>query len=340
MTSVMLTGTAALMLLAEPMGHSLMLNMSDSLSIDRARVFDDAYPARAFAESIVHILLSLLPFGLLTILAAFAGSALIGGWSFSLKAVAFKSERLSPLKGMKRIFSANGLNELVKAIAKFVLVAAAAITWLWHCTDDLLLLGQQPIRPAISSALRISGHSFLIVSTTLILIAMVDVPFQLWNYNKKLRMTRREVRDEFKDTEGRPEVKAKIRGLQQQAAQRRMMEDVPHADVVVTNPTHFAVALKYTESSMRAPRVVAKGKNLIAARIREVAEQADVPLYSAPPLARALYASTKLGQEIPAGLYTAVAQVLAYIFRVRESLRGGADVPKPVLPDIDETRYT
>lgn len=340
MTAVMLTGTSALMILAEPMGRSLMRNMSDALAVDRARLFDDAYPAQAFAESVVSIVVGLLPFGLLTVLAAVSGSALIGGWSFSLKAVAFKSERLSPLKGMKRIFSANGLNELLKAVAKFFLVAVAAIIWLWHSTDDLLLLGQQPIRPAISSALKISGYSFLIVSTTLILIATVDVPFQLWNYNKKLRMTRREVRDEFKDTEGRPEVKAKIRGLQQQASQRRMMEDVPNADVVITNPTHFAVALKYSESSMRAPKVVAKGKNLIAKRIREAAEQAGVPLYSAPPLARALYGSTELGQEIPAGLYTAVAQVLAYIFRVRESVRGGADILKPDLPDINETQYT
>ena len=339
MTGVMLAGASGLFFFAGPAGTGILENMRSALSVERARAFDDNLLPQAFFETMGQALLGLAPLGLLTILAAFGGAALIGGWAISPKAMAFKAERLSPIKGLKRIFGANGLNELGKAVAKFVLVAAAAVVWLWHCADDLLSLGRQPIQPAIVDALRLSAQSFLIVSTTLIVIALVDVPFQLWSYGKKLKMTRQEVRDEFKETEGRPEVKSKIRSLQQQAAQRRMMEDVPAADVVITNPTHFAVALKYTEAKMRAPRVVAKGKNLVARRIRDIADEHGVPLFSAPPLARALYGSTKVGQEIPAGLYTAVAQVLAYIFRIRDSVRGGSAVPEPQLPEIDESLY-
>jgi flagellar biosynthetic protein FlhB len=179
----------------------------------------------------------------------------------------------------------------------------------------------------------------LVVSSGLILIAMADVPFQLWNYQKKLKMTRTEVRDEFKETEGRPEVKSRIRQLQQQVATRRMMAAVPDADVVITNPTHFAVALKYDDAKAGAPRVVAKGRDLIAARIREIATANGVPLFSAPPLARALYRSTKLEAEIPAALYTAVAQVLAYIFQIQKAATPGHRRPVPPVPDVDESSF-
>ena len=314
--------------------------MSASLSIDRRHVFDSGYLSEALAEKISHALLGLIPLGILVLIAAFAGAAVIGGWSFSMSAVAFKAERMSPVKGIKRVFSANGLNELVKALAKFTLVAVAAISWLWYRADDLIALGGQPIRPAITDAIQLAGISFLIVSTALIFIALVDVPFQLWNYNKKLKMTRQEVRDEHKDTEGRPEVKSRIRSLQQQIANRRMMDEVPKADVVITNPTHYAVALKYEDGAMRAPKVVAKGKDLIAAKIRELAETNNVPLFSAPPLARALFSSTRLGQEIPAGLYTVVAQVLAYVYQIRDLARNAVAIPKPELPNIDESLYS
>ena len=339
MTSVMLTGASGLMLMAGPMGDNVATVMSDSLTIDRGQIFDPGYPALALAEMGTQGLLGLLPLGLVMIAAAIGTATVIGGWSFSMSAVAFKPERLSPLKGIKRIFSANSLNELIKSLAKFFLVAAAAVTWLWICREDVLQLGRMPAGAGIVQSLELAGQSLLIVSAALILIAMADVPFQLWSYNKKLRMTRQEVRDEHKDTEGRPEVKSRIRSLQQQVANRRMLEEVPRADVVITNPTHFAVALKYDEHTMRAPRVVAKGKDLLAARIRELAEANNVPLFSAPPLARALYRSTRLGQEVPAGLYLAVAQVLAYIYQIRNLANGEARIPKPDLPDIDEGLY-
>ena len=338
MTSVMVCGAASLLFLANPMGQRLTTGMSAALSIERADIFNPEYPAVALSELVVQALTGILPLGVMLILAAFAGAALIGGWSFSLSPLAFKGERLNPIKGIKRIFSANSLNELLKALAKFAVVAAAAIAWLWNCRDEVLYLPRMAPGEAVLAALELCGQSLLIVSATLILIAGADVPFQLWSHSRKLRMTKQEIKDEFKDTEGRPEVKSRIRSLQQQVAMRRMMEDVPDADVVITNPTHFAVALKYDDGSMGAPRVVAKGKDLIAARIRELAEEHAVPLFSAPPLARALFRSTKIGQEVPAALYTAVAQVLAYVYQVRDA-RAGVNIQKPALVDIDEAQF-
>lgn len=339
MAGVMLSGAGALLVMAAPAGERIVTGFADAFAIERQAIFDTASMAEALGSGIANAMLGLAPLAVVLIVAVFAGATSLGGWSFSLAAAGFKAERMSPLKGIKRIFSANGLNELLKAIAKFCLVATFALFWLRHSIDELLSLGHQPVTTAIQSAMEICAMSLLVVSTSLILIAAADVPFQLWNYQKKLRMTRTEIRDEFKETEGRPEVKARIRMLQQQAATRRMMEAVPTADVVVTNPTHFAVALKYDEHRMQAPRVVAKGRQLVAARIREVAEKHTVPLFSAPPLARALFRSTDIGQEIPAGLYTAVAQVLAYIFQLRNPGKHGRGSAVRPEPDVDESLY-
>jgi len=339
MTGVMLSGAAAMLLLAGPMGGGLRTAFASGFAIERERLLDDQYLVPAFAKIASAGLLSLLPLAVVLICAVFASATLIGGWSFSLKAAAFKAERLDPLKGIKRVFGANGLNELVKAVAKFSLVAVIAISWLWYSADDLLALGRQPVTAAIRESLKICGMSLLVVSLGLLFIAAIDVPFQLWQYEKKLRMTRQQVKDEFKETEGRPEVKARVRALQQQIATRRMMEELPTADVVITNPTHYAVALKYDDSLMGAPRVIAKGKELVAKRIREVASEHGVPLFSAPPLARVLFRTTELGDEIPARLYTAVAQILGYIYQLNDTLRPGQRRPEPPVPEIDEDDF-
>ncbi len=339
MTGVMLSGAGGLLLLAEPMGRNLLQAFGQGFSIERELLLDSRYLAPAFAEIAAKGMLSLLPLAVVLLLAVFLSATAIGGWSFSMKATSFKPERLNPLKGLKRVFSANALNELVKAMAKFSLVAAIAVTWLWWSADDLLSLGRQPIATAVRDALKICGVSLLVVSTGLIFIAAVDVPFQLWQYQKKLRMTRQQVKDEFKETEGRPEVKSRIRTMQQQIATRRMMEEIPGADVVITNPTHFAVALKYDQQGSGAPRVIAKGKDLVAKRIREIAAENGVPLFSAPPLARVLFRITEIGDDIPASLYTAVAQVLAYIFQLNETLRPGQKRPMAPVPDVNEDDY-
>jgi len=339
MSGVMLSGAGAMLLMAGPIGTELLQSFASGFTIERELLLDERHLVPALVQIGSQGFMSVLPLAIVLLAAVFLSAAAIGGWSFSLKAAAFKAERLSPLKGIKRIFSANGLNELLKAMAKFSLVGAIAVAWLWYSVDDLLLLGRQPIREAIPDALKLCGLSLLIGSLGLLIIAAVDVPFQLWQYQKKLRMTRQQVKDEFKETEGRPEVKSRIRALQQQIATRRMMEELPTADVVITNPTHFAVALKYDDARMGAPQVIAKGKDLLAKRIREVATEHGVPLFSAPPLARVLFRGTEIGDEIPARLYTAVAQILAYIYQLNETLRPGQKRPEPPVPEIDEDDY-
>ena len=339
MTAVMLSGASCLLLMAEPIGKDLLVALTEGFTLERDVIFDSRHLGPALAEIGGEALRALLPLAVALLAAVFLGAVAIGGWSFSLQAVQFKTERLNPVKGLKRVFSANGLMELFKALAKFTLVAAIAVLWLWGSSGTLLSLGREPIGSAVVNALRLCGVSLLVVSSALIVIAAIDVPFQLWQYQKKLRMTRQQVKDEFKETEGRPEVKSRIRAMQQQAATARMMEEVPTADVVITNPTHFAVALRYDEKTMSAPTVIAKGKDLIAQRIRDIATENGVPLFSAPPLARVLFRTTEIGDEIPARLYTAVAQVLAYIFGLNESLSPGQDRPEPPVPDIDEADF-
>jgi len=339
MTAVMICGAGSLLLLANPFGSRLAVTFAAALKIERDHAYDVNHLTQAFAATAGEALSGLVPLAIVLLIAVFVAATAIGGWSFSASAVGFKAERMNPVKGIKRVFSANSLNELVKAMAKFAIVAAIAVLWLYSSVEELLALGAQPVLTAIPQALKICGVSLLVVSTGLIAIAAFDVPFQIWNHHKKLRMTRQQVRDEFKETEGRPEVKSRIRMLQQQIATRRMMSDLPTADVVITNPTHFAVALKYDELKMGAPTVVAKGKDLMARRIREVATEHKVPLFSAPPLARALYRSTQIGDEIPARLYTAVAQVLAYIFQLNETVRAGQQRPEPPVPEVDEDEF-
>jgi flagellar biosynthetic protein FlhB len=339
MTGVMLTGAGALLFMTGSISERIVSAFTGALQFGQREAFDTSYMTEALGAGISNAVLGLAPLAGVLMVAVFGSAMLLGGWSFSLNAASFKAARMNPVKGIKRIFSANSLNELVKAMAKFCLVALFAVTWLWWSVDELLSLGHQPIQSAIQNSLTICATALLVVSASLVLIAAADVPFQLWNYRKKLRMTRTEIRDEFKETEGRPEVKSRIRMLQQHAATRRMMDAIPTADVVVTNPTHFAVALKYDEHRMGAPRVVAKGRQHVATRIREIALGHDIPLFSAPPLARALFRSTDVGQEIPALLYTAVAQVLAYIFQLKDAAAQGRRHPRPPKPEVDESLF-
>jgi flagellar biosynthetic protein FlhB len=278
----------------------------------------------------------LLPFFFLVAAAALLAPMALGGWAFSFEALQPKLSKLDPVKGLKRVFSAKGLMELVKAFAKFALVAAVAMTVIWVQMGDFLQLGNESLHSALAHAGHLFATAFLYVSAALILIAMADVPFQIWDHNKQMRMTKQEVKDEMKDTEGKPEVKARLRQLQREMANARMMEQVPQADVVVTNPTHFAVALKYDQLRMRAPLVVAKGADLVAANIRRVAAENKVLLVETPPLARALYHSTEMGQEIPEGLYVAVAQVLAYVYQLKTVQKNGGKKPTRPKPDIPE----
>ena len=338
MTSMVFGATGLLFMGSYMLSHVTSV-MKQGFTISRAEVFDHSTIFEKFEFAISTAFTGILPFLVLMAITALFTPLLLGGWSFSAEALVFKGERISPLKGLKRIFSSNGLMELVKAIAKFLLVSVVAIAYIWSQSDALLGLGVQPLSVALRNGAYLLGTSFLVVSSALIIISAIDVPFQLWDHSQKLKMTLQEVRDEMKDTEGKPEVKSKVRQVQQEMAQRRMMESVPEADVIITNPTHYAVALKYKHEQMAAPVVVAMGKDLIALKIREIATAYDIEIFEAPPLARALYANSRIDQEIPGHLYFAVAQVLAFVFQLRNARIEGLDMPErpdPYIPADEE----
>lgn len=264
-----------------------------------------------------------------------AGSMLVpGGLVFSTKAMTFKASRISPSSGIKRMFSARSLMELFKSIAKFLLVAAMAVLALSTFFDGLLALAGLSLQAAVAQSLEYVALALLCIGMSLVIVAAVDVPFQIAQHTKQLRMTKQEVKDELKDSEGKPEVRSRIRQLQLEISQRQMMTRIPEADVVITNPEHYSVALKYDGESMSAPVVLAKGADHLAFRIREIAAAHDVPQLAVPPLARAVYHSTEVGGEIPGPLYVAVAKVLAYVYQLKLYRRGQGGKP-PALGDVD-----
>ena len=323
--AVTLVGGAALYLLGGQITGQMAEMMRRSLALSRDEATDASHMLPALGKVAAEGLwLSAPVLGAITLAAIIAPLAL-GGWSFSGQAMMPQFSRMNPIEGVKRMFALRSLIELTKAMAKFGVVAIIAAIVLWNDATTLMALGREPLQQAIGHAVQISGKALLLISAGLLIIAGIDVPYQLWQYAKQMRMSREEIREEYKESEGSPEVKGRIRQLQQQLARQRMMQEVPKADVVVTNPTHFAVALKYDEKRMRAPIVVAKGADEIAAKIREVAGEHKVPIFEAPPLARVLWRNVDIGDEIPATLYIAVAQILTYVFQ----LKVGQKPPRP-----------
>ena len=335
--TVLLVTGAGLQLLGHYTGAQLHALMRTSLALPREQALDESRALAAFGNAALHALLACAPLLALTLAAAVAAPLALGGRRFSLQALSIDFSRLSPAAGFARMFSVRGAVELGKAFAKFLLLALVAALVLKQQSGAILALGSEPTAVAVAHCASLSGFALLMLAATLGLIAAADVPWQLYQHTKQLRMTRHEVREELKESEGSPETKGRIRAIQRELARRRMMQEVPKADVVVVNPTHFAVALRYDEQRMRAPVVVAKGQDLIAARIREIAEEHRVPIFEAPPLARALHRYVEIGAEIPASLYVAVAQVLTYLGQLRSARRDGAPPPpKPVIdPAID-----
>ena len=297
-------------------------------TIDRQQAFDTTKIYEAFGIAFGFIMWPVLIIFAFVLVATFFGNSWLGGISFSTKAMAPKFSRMNPLNGFKRMFGIQALVELVKAIAKFSVVAVSAYFLLkWQFVDILQMsMGQMP--NMIGNALDILLWMFLLLCCSIFLIVVIDAPFQLWKHNKDLRMTKQEVKDEHKDTEGSPEVKGRIRRLQMEMANRRMMQEVPKADVVVTNPTHYAVALKYEDGGSQAPVLLAKGTDETAAKIRVIALEYDIPLVQSPALARSVYHTTELEKEIPQGLFVAVAQILAYVYQLRLFKQGQAKRPK------------
>ncbi|MGZ4968441.1 MAG: flagellar biosynthesis protein FlhB [Methylobacter sp.] len=329
-TFAMLIVSATLLLMqGEKIGRRLLEMMRTEFQLNRETIFDPASTVLHFKQAMIDGLMLLAPFFALTVVVAIIAPISLGGWIFTWEAISPKLEKLDPIKGIPRLFAVRGLIEMLKALLKILLVFAVAVVLYRSYISELLGLGAEHMEQSVEHALNIIGMCFLLLSASLVLIAMIDVPYQLWDHNKKLKMTLQEIKDEHKDSEGSPEVKGRQRRMQMDMAQNRMMAEVPKADVIVTNPSHYAVALKYDQNSNSAPTLVAKGVDLIAAQIRNVAIGADVPLVASPPLARALYYSTELDKEIPQGLYLAVAQILAYVYQLKSAQKHDWRVPLP-----------
>jgi flagellar biosynthesis protein FlhB len=331
--AVVLTAAAMILATGGVMAQAMADVMRSGLSLSAAEVVEASSMIERLSSTFAKALWSVAPLLGVTLVAALAAPLVTGGWNFSTEALMPKFDRLNPMSGFGRMFSTRSLVELAKALAKFALVGLVAVLLLAFFTSRLLGLSGEPIAQGIAHAGMLSVQALVALAAALAVIAAIDVPYQLWQHKSELKMTREEVREEMKESEGSPEIKGRIRALQQAMARGRMMQDVPKADVIVTNPTHYSVALKYDDAKMRAPIVVAKGTDLIAARIRELATEHGVPIVEAPPLARALHRSVDIGGEVPAGLYVAVAQVLTYVYHVRAARANGKQPPAP--PSID-----
>jgi flagellar biosynthetic protein FlhB len=324
---VTVTGAATLLLLGNWMAIRVSGLLRDGFAFDRRAAFDENVMLDMLERMLSGALLTLMPLFFALLIAAVAAPMLLGGLVFAPKALGPNFGRMNPLKGFGRMFSVHGLAEMVKAILKSLLVGGVAALVLWLNMDHLFDLMVEPLEIGMADFSDTVAFAALLIVLSLGLLALMDVPFQLWQYHKKLRMTKEEVKREGKEQEGDPMVKGRIRAMQREMARRRMMSEVPKADVVVTNPTHFSVALKYDAEKMGAPVVVAKGRGELALKIRELAKEHGVPMLEAPPLARALYKHCELEQSIPAALYTAVAEVMAYVYQLDAWMKSGGLPP-------------
>jgi len=327
--AVFAAGVAAFMADGGAMAQAALRWMRAALSPERGLYNSPELLFGHWGHLLLQLMRVIAPLMLVCLVACALSPLIMGSLKVSSKALMPDFKRMNPISGLGRLYGPNALAELAKSLLRVALVGTAAGLCLWHGVRQLLPLIHQPLERAAGDALGFTLTLLISTAAALALLAAIDAPYQRWNWMRKLKMTRQEVRDELKQTEGKPEVKGRIRQIMQQMAQRRMMEEVPGADVIVVNPTHYAVALKYDGEAMRAPRVIAKGVDEIAARIRAVGEQHRVAILSAPPLARALYREAKLGQEIPVRLYAAVAQVLSWVYQLRAFKQGEARTLPP-----------
>ncbi len=331
-TLLLMTGALSILIFGADLADRLQAVMQANFSFDRHAAMDPNMMSAKLGDSLssVFYLVGLILF--LIMLAGVIGAIGVGGWLVSAKPIQPKLSRLNPLEGLKRMFSMKALVELFKALAKFILVAGVAVLILFQMETDLLSISQEPLIPAVSHSTWIVIWSAIGMSAATVIIAAIDVPFQIYDNAQKLKMTKQQVKDEHKDSEGKPEVKSRIRQIQRELAQSRMMAAIPDADVVITNPEHFSVALKYDSEGAGAPVVLAKGADEIAIKVREIANAHDIPILRSPPLTRAVYFTTEINEQIPAKLYLAVAQVLAYIYQLRARPSASRAGPKPAGP--------
>jgi flagellar biosynthetic protein FlhB len=331
--TVLMAAGAGLWMFSESIIGQLRRTMVAGLTLDREQVYNADVLIHRVAADIGQVMLTCLPVAGVIMLVALASPMLIGGWLFSTKVFTPNFGKLNPLQGLLNMVSSHALVELAKALIKTVVVGAVAYAVIRSQKQEWLGLANETLDGGSAHMLHLMGVAFMVMTGALGAIALVDGPYQMWHYANKLKMTRQEMIQEHKESEGNPQIKAKVKQMQREMARRRMMADVPTADVVVTNPSHYSVALKYAEGKMGAPVVVAKGADEVAFKIRELAKEHNVAVLEAPPLARALYTHAEIGDQIPEALYTAVAEVLAYVFQLRAFRKGDAqrpDVPKQI----------
>jgi flagellar biosynthetic protein FlhB len=324
---MLLVGGSGIWIFSGPLSQALRRLLIATFTFEREQAYDPALLADHLSGYAIDVLIAMVPIAGMLIAAAFISPLILGGYLFNGKAIAPKFGKMNPFSGIVRMFSPNSLVELGKATAKAILVGSVAWWVISGEMDAMMGLGVEALTTSPGHLGAMIWHAFLAMVCVLVVIAAADVPYQAHKYAEKLKMTKEQVKQEHKESEGDPHVKGKIRQMQRAMARRRMMSEVPSADVVVTNPTHYAVALKYAEGSMGAPKVVAKGSDEVAARIRELARENGVTIMEAPPLARALHFHADIGDEIPESLYTAVAEVLAYVFQLRMFKTGTAAYP-------------
>lgn len=332
LTSILMlfVGVGILWMGGEGFARKLLTIMSSGLRFDHAIINDQKLILAQLISLLKNAVLALLPLVTGVVLVALAAPPVLGGLVLSGKSIQFNFSKLNPLSGIKRLFSAQVVAELAKALMKTMLMGSVAGFYLWHKWPEIMRLMMESPVTAMASALNIAGMCCLMVVLSIIPMVGFDVFWQIYSHLKKLRMSKQDIRDEFKQQEGDPHVKGRIRQLQRAAARRRMMADVPKADVIVTNPTHYSVALQYDENKMSAPKVIAKGSGLVALRIREIGSENRIPVLEAPPLARALYRHAEIGQQIPGQLYAAVAEVLAWVWQLKRwNLAGGKRPARP-----------
>jgi flagellar biosynthetic protein FlhB len=318
----------AIMVMGEHLNQALKDSMRSGLQFDRSMAFDPLVLLTKISDVLYMLLVAFSPLALVLLFAAIASPVLVGGWVFSVNSLMPQFGRLNPMRGLGNMISKNAAAELIKSIAKATLVSVVAYIVISHDMESILSLSLLPITSGIAQINDLMLMGFLTIVGALVFIAAIDIPYQLYQYAEKLKMTKEEVRQETKESDGNPEIKARIRQQQREMARRRMMAEIPKADVVITNPTHYAVAIKYKDDGMRAPVVVAKGSDAVALKIREIAAENNVPTLESPKLARALFAHTDLGKEIPEALYSAVAEVLAYVFQMRIFKKEGGFRPE------------
>lgn len=326
-SAILISGSIALFVFAPFMSQRLLDIIRFNFQLTREDIFDTSLMISHLTHSFGDALTSLFPLFSVLAVAAVLGPIALGGWLWSPKGLMPKANRMSLPAGLKRMFGVKGLVELVKALAKVLLILSLAIVLLIVQQQDMLELANQAVIPSIIDSLRLSGWAAIALSAVTIFIVLVDVPFQIWDNSRKLKMSRQDIKDEMKDSEGKPEVKGRIRQLQREMANNRQLAAVPEADVVITNPTHFSVAVKYDPDTMGTPIVIAKGVDFMALKIREIANANDIQIMESPVLARAVYHTTEVDQEIPSGLYMAVAQVLAYVFQLSNYRKGRGERP-------------